>query len=73
MSGAIHLPENYEAPPRSGVVIAVAEDVDPKLLGSKVIFPEWAGLEFTVDAERLLILVPSELYATIGEDPGDEA
>lgn len=54
--------------PQSGVVLGFgAEVLDPIEPGTRVLFPSWSGVEFTVDGERLMMLSPSEIAAELKE------
>lgn len=72
----IVLPETAKEKPQKGEVLAVgpgARDEDGKRIamdvakGEKVLFAKYAGTEFKLDGEKLLILRESDILAILNE------
>ncbi len=57
------IPSSAEVPVRSGVVLAVGDDVQGVAPGDKVLFPRTAGLEVRLGGEPVLIVRRGDLVA----------
>jgi co-chaperonin GroES (HSP10) len=57
------IPSSAEVPVRSGVVLAVGDDVHGVVPGDKVLFPRAAGLEVRLGGEPVLIVRRGDLVA----------
>ena len=66
--GGLYLPETAKEKPQTGRIVAVGDDEDLKLKeNDKVLFAKYAGTEFKVDDEELLILSEKDILAVISE------
>ena len=61
--GGLIIPSSAEVPVRSGVVLAVGDDVQGVAPGDKVLFPRKAGLEVRLGGEPVLIVRRGDLVA----------
>ncbi len=75
-SGGIILPDTAKEKPQRGTVIAVGagrRDDDGKRIemdvaaGDEVLFAKYAGTEFKLEDEELLILAEKDILATVSE------
>ncbi len=57
------IPSSAEVPVRSGVVLAVGDDVDGVRPGDKVLFPRAAAFEIRLGAEPVMIVRRRDLIA----------
>jgi chaperonin GroES len=63
--GGILIPDSAKERPSEGIVEAVADDVDPNLLGKKVIFGKYAGVEFKTEGKDFLLVNVEELFGFV--------
>ena len=61
------IPQSAEVPVRSGVVLAVGDEVQAVVPGDKVLFPRAAGLEVRLGGEPVLLVRRRDLVARFGE------
>jgi co-chaperonin GroES (HSP10) len=61
------IPAQAESPVRSGVVVAVGDEVHGVAPGDKVIFPRPAGIELRLAGEPLLLVRRRDLIARFTE------
>jgi co-chaperonin GroES (HSP10) len=61
------IPAQAESPVRSGVVVAVGDEVHGVAPGDKVIFPRQAGVELRLAGEPLLLVRRRDLIARYSE------
>jgi co-chaperonin GroES (HSP10) len=65
-SGLI-IPGSSEIAVRSGIVVAVGDDVQSIAPGDKVVFPRSAGIEMRLAGEPILLVRRSDLIARFAE------
>ena len=66
--GSIIIPDTAKEKPQMGIVIAVGNDEDLQELvkeGDKVLFAKYAGSEFEIDGEELIVLQRGDLLGKI--------
>jgi len=65
--GGLIIPSSAEVPVRSGVVLAVGDDVQAVTPGDKVLFPRAACLEVRLGGEPVLIVRRRDVVARLGD------
>lgn len=72
--GSIIVPDNAKEKPMKGVVVAVGEakkdEPNEIAIGDVVLFPKWAGIEFKLEDEELLVIKIEEIHAIISKSKG---
>jgi chaperonin GroES len=66
--GSIIIPDTAKEKPQMGIVIAVGNDEDLQELvkeGDKVLFAKYAGSEFEIDGEELIVLQRGDLLGKV--------
>lgn len=66
--GSIHLPEASQDKPTYGTIIAVSRETkfyEMEVIGVKILFGKYSGLEVEHNGEKLLILREEEIIAIV--------
>ena len=66
--GSIIIPDTATEKPQMGIIIAVGNDEDLQELvqeGDKVLFAKYAGAEFEIDGQELIVLQRGDLLGKI--------
>ena len=66
--GSIIIPDTAKEKPQMGIIVAVGNDEDLQELvkeGDKVLFAKYAGSEFEIDGEELIVLQRADLLGKI--------